>query len=118
MRLNVIIPSYRSAATIGETLDSLRLGTSSHSFEYDITVVDSTEDESVGKIVKSKDFEVKFLHLDERAFPGKARNIGVMSTKGDIVCFIDADARAGDGWLQNIYRYFEANPGVAVVGGP
>lgn len=118
MRLNVIIPSYNAAATISDTLDSIPPQGDEAPYEYDITVVDSTPDDSVENIVKSKNFDINFIKLTERAFPGKARNRGVEATSGDLLCFIDADAFAGSGWLDAIYAFALLNPDVPAFGGP
>jgi GT2 family glycosyltransferase len=118
VRLNVIIPSYNASGTIGATLGSLSAGLRSPTPIYDITVVDSSPDGSVEDIVRSMDFPVNLIRLDERAYPGKARNEGVKRTGGDIIVFIDADAYAGKDWIINIDRYLASHAEVAVVGGP
>ena len=116
MFLNVIIPSYRSKSTILDTIESIL---SCHPFpgEFDITVVDSSDDDSAEVVAKSFP-NVRLIKLPEQAFPGKARNKGVENTKGDILCFIDADAAASPSWLKSIHSFFTEHPQVAAVGGP
>jgi cellulose synthase/poly-beta-1,6-N-acetylglucosamine synthase-like glycosyltransferase len=45
-----------------------------------------------------------------------ARNVGVASSRGDIIAFIDDDAIADEEWLQNMVRDFD-DPAVIGVGG-
>ena len=49
--------------------------------------------------------------------PGKKRNIGLKSARGEICAFIDSDARPEKNWLRNAVAYFN-DPEVAAVGGP
>ena len=49
--------------------------------------------------------------------PGKKRNIGMKNAKGEILAFIDSDARPEKSWLRNAISYFEDSEVVA-VGGP
>jgi len=120
--LNVIIPAYRATATIGDTLKSVLANRETFSGDFDITVVDSTEpspDEknSTAEIVASLDPAINYIHLSEKAYPGRARNEGVRNTRGDVLCFIDADARADVKWLKSIHDFLDNNPDVAAVGG-
>lgn len=46
-----------------------------------------------------------------------ARNSGVAGTSGEVVAFLDDDARAGPGWLEGIATGYD-DPAVIGVGGP
>jgi glycosyltransferase involved in cell wall biosynthesis len=116
MFLNIIIPSYRASGTIVRTIESVFGVGNQFGGDFDVTVVDSSDDNTIDVIAGSK-FQVNVIELPEQAFPGKARNHGVMNTKGDVLCFIDADAWADRGWLQAIHDYLEQHPDVGAVGG-
>jgi len=121
--LNVIIPSYRSSETIGRTLKSILANRETFPGEFDITVVDSTEPgppetNALAEAIAGSGAEVSLIRLPKRAYPGAARNRGVEAARGDILCFIDADAYADTGWLQAIHSYMENNPDVGALGGP
>lgn len=116
MFLNIIIPSYRASATIEKTLRSI-FDCDFPSSDFDVTVVDSSDD-STPEIVSSKFPQVTLIKLPQRTFPGAARNVGIQSTKGDILCFIDADALAERDWLKNIHRFLAEHPEASAVGGP
>ncbi|MGC8578248.1 MAG: glycosyltransferase [Thermoproteota archaeon] len=49
--------------------------------------------------------------------PGKKRNIGIKNASGEILAFIDSDARPEKSWLRNTISYFK-DPEVVAVGGP
>ncbi|MFH1676321.1 MAG: glycosyltransferase [bacterium] len=120
MLLNVIIPTYRAKSTIAECIESIfanRHHTNSGAFEFDVTVVDSSDDETAD-IVEALGEPVKLIRLPDRAYPGAARNRGIEATNGDILCFIDADAYADHEWLLSIYEFMEKHGDVAAVGGP
>ena len=117
MILNVIIPSYRSKETIVRTIESVRANRDFYKGDFDITVVDSSDDDTA-EVVKRQGSDVNLVRLTERAYPGAARNRGMESTKGDVICFVDADAYADSNWLREIHEYLDKNPDVDAVGGP
>lgn len=61
-----------------------------------------------------------FIRVVQNRFPGRlgsARNTAVGVAKGDIVAFLDDDARARPDWLQLILCVYEADDTAMVVGG-
>ncbi len=120
MKLNVIIPSYNSGSTIGDTIESVLACDGFDDLQADITVVDSSDSgsDTTSEIISGYGDRVRFIKLDERAYPGKARNVGVKETSGDIICFVDSDARVESGWLRSIRDYLGEHTGVSAVGGP
>jgi len=48
--------------------------------------------------------------------PGKKRNMGVESSSGELLAFIDNDAYPRKDWLKNAVKYFDNE--IAAVGGP
>jgi cellulose synthase/poly-beta-1,6-N-acetylglucosamine synthase-like glycosyltransferase len=49
--------------------------------------------------------------------PGKKRNLGIKNAKGEILAFIDSDAKPERGWLRNAILYFK-DPEIVAIGGP
>jgi len=116
--LNVIIPSYRASETITDCLRSVQTCRDFSSAEFDITVIDSSPaGDTTRDLVRSIGFDVKLIELPDRAFPGRGRNVGVENTSGDILCFIDADARADKLWIQLIQDFLQKNSTIDAVGG-
>jgi len=50
--------------------------------------------------------------------PATRRNRAVSEATGEVLAFIDDDARAEDGWLANAIAYLDAHPDVLALGGP
>ena len=116
MFLNIIIPSYRAGGTIARTIQSVLENRRTFDGEFDITVVDSSDDDTPD-VIRSQSDDVRLIQLSEKAYPGAARNRGVEVTKGDVLCFIDADAYASENWLREIHDFLEGHTDVAAVGG-
>lgn len=52
-----------------------------------------------------------------KVLPSDKRNIGIREAKGEIVAFLDDDARPLEGWLAHALPYF-SDPEIGAVGGP
>jgi glycosyltransferase involved in cell wall biosynthesis len=50
--------------------------------------------------------------------PATRRNRAVSEARGEVLAFIDDDARAEPGWLANAVAYLDAHPEVLALGGP
>lgn len=50
--------------------------------------------------------------------PAIRRNRGVFASSGELLAFIDDDARADRRWLTTAAAYFDAHPDVLAIGGP
>lgn len=110
--ISIVVPSYYSQSTIGDCLQSLI--SQKIEEEFEILVINSSADETY-KIVKEHFPSVQFIQLEKRVFAGKARNIGIQETKGDIVAFLDADCAPSSDWLSRMISWHRK--GYQVVGG-
>ena len=97
--ISVVIPSFNSAQTIEACLNALHQ--QSYEGEYDITLVDSSADDTP-RIVTEKFPNIQFIHLATKTDPGTARNIGIANSNADIIAFIDSDCVADYKWLETI----------------
>lgn len=111
--LSIVIPSYNSKKWIGRCLNSLQQQVDRKDVE--VIVVDSSKEDLSGFIRRSFPF-VKTVRLNQRAYPGTARTIGIDRARGSVIAFIDTDCRAGNGWVERMIR--EHQNGKQVVGGP
>ncbi len=112
MKYSVVIPSYNSATTIVQCLQSV---TQQHFEEpYEVIVVDSSVD-ATPEVVQQHFPEVNLVHLDQRTDSYTARNIGIQTAQGEIICFIDSDCIAQPDWLQRMAEAHNGN--YAAVGG-
>jgi len=89
-RVGVVIPAYNAAATIDETLLSVRAQTWR---ELDIIVVDDGSADHTSERVREhvrEDGRVRLVR-SENGGVARARNIGIAEVKSDLIACIDAD---------------------------
>lgn len=87
-RFSVIIPAYRSAATLARALDSV-LAQTAPAFEI-IVVDDASPDDTAGVVARYGD-RVRYLRRERNAGVSAARNYGAAEARGDWLAFLDAD---------------------------
>ncbi len=125
--VSVVIPSYRSAETIGRTLQALSeqegysaVAAASCSEEdldidFEIIVVNSFPDETA-EIVRTGFPHVKLIDLDQQTPAGKARNIGADQATGTYMGFVDSDCVVVPRWLRSCVENFSDD--YCAIGGP
>ncbi len=111
--LSIVIPSYNSRKWIDRCLMSLQYQVARDDVE--VLVVDSSEDDPTDTILRAYPF-VRVIHLEQRAYPGTARTVGIQHARGRVIAFLDTDCKAGEGWVERIIE--EHKCGRHVVGGP
>ena len=109
---SVIVPAYNAAATIRETLSSLRAQNCVG--DYEVIVVDSSDD-GTDRIIAEEFPWVRLLHRPQRTDPGTARNLGIARARGEVIACLDADCIAPPDWLERMLDAQRA--GHPVVGG-
>jgi glycosyltransferase involved in cell wall biosynthesis len=82
--------------------------------DYEVLVVDDGSTDATARIARR--FPVRLLSGPRRGLSG-ARNVGLEQAEGEIVAYIDADAKADPDWLTYLALALEA-PGTAGAGGP
>jgi glycosyltransferase involved in cell wall biosynthesis len=82
--------------------------------EYEILVVDSSTD-GTEKIILRLFPTVTVLHQANKTTPGKARNIGGVKARGEILAFTDSDCIVDKTWLREIVKNLKYNS--PIVGG-
>lgn len=96
--VSVIIPVYNAEKYIGELLESLQ-NQSYSKFEV-ICVDDGSSDEShqiIENFIK-KDNRIKYVYQENKGVSA-ARNYGIRISKGDYLCFLDADDFVSNDYL-------------------
>src|SRR6187455_602131 len=96
--ISVVIPSYNTARTIGETLDALARQVTSLS--YEVVVVDCSETDEVQAICE-KSAVARVVRERQRFNPGEGRNIGARAATGQVLVFVDADVRPAPDALES-----------------
>lgn len=91
-KVSVIIPLYKSAPYITETLDSVLQQTHA---DLEVLCVDDCSPDNTAEIVRNiaqKDKRVKYLaHSQNQGAPSFGRNTGLAAAQGDFVTFLDHD---------------------------
>lgn len=120
-QISIIVPTFNGNESILKTLQSLRLQTIDHD-NYEIIIVDdgSTNDNAnvIKKFIsKNKRLKITFIELSKNTGPSMTRNIGVMYSSGNLLCFTDDDCIVPEDWLSNFIDILGKNPEVAAAGG-
>ena len=112
--ISVIIPHLNQPEALARGLAALK-GQTDVSEPYEIIVVDNGSRQLPTDICEGHG-NVRLLSQPIPG-PGPARNLGVASSNGDILAFIDADCVASSSWLATIERHFQAAADATVIGG-
>jgi glycosyltransferase involved in cell wall biosynthesis len=109
-KVTVVIPTKNCSNSVGRLLDSL-LKQSYQDFE--VLVVDSSND-TTSEIASR--YAVRVVECRTNGLT-IARNVGVKSSSGEIICFVDGDCTMEPDWLDRIVAEFKKNPQIGCVGG-
>lgn len=116
MRFSVIIPLYNKAPYIEKALRSVMAQTFT---DYELIVVDdgSTDDSAINaeRVLSESSVHHKLIR-QENAGVSMARNNGVAQSKGDYLCFLDADDWWALNFLQEISKLIEEYPDAGIYG--
>lgn len=107
---SVIVLSKNNGKTIENCLRSI---INSYG-DKEIIVVDAHSTDETPKILQKYKGQLKIIY-DKGKGIGIARNIGVETSSGDIICFVDADAFVSIDHFTRIENYFDKNPEVGVI---
>lgn len=112
MLFSIIIPTKNSEKYLDETLQNIR----NQDFpknEFEVIIADDYSSDLTLKIAEKYKCKV----ITSKGPPGRQRNQGIKSAKGEIVVFIDSDAYPQKNWLSNAEEIFKKEQ-VDVLGGP
>lgn len=112
IRFSVVIPAYDRADLLAQCLEALRR---SNFGGYECVVVDDGSPASLQDVADAAG--VRYLRLEGRGGPARARNRGVALTQGEILVFLDADVRPHPETLRRFDEHFRARPQVDAVMG-
>ena len=116
MRFSVIIPLYNKAPYVRKALDSVL----SQSFvDFEIIVVDDGSSDNSYDVAKERlsDSHVEYkLIRQNNAGVSTARNNGVAASKGDYLCFLDADDWWAPTFLERMDSFVREFPEAGIYG--
>jgi len=118
--ISAIVCTHNRADFVVKAIKSLAAQTLNND-DYEILVIDNGSKDDTQKLVENERLTVSNLRYiyEPRANLSHARNLGLTSSRGDILAFLDDDAIACPVWLEEISRAFESiQPPPKLVCGP
>ena len=109
-KISVVICAYNEEKYLRDCLLSIKKQKLEVPFE--IVVVNNASTDTTGKIAEE---EGVILVDESKKGIGYARAKGLEVAKGELLAYLDADARLPQGWLSNVYQYFQKHPDVAGI---
>ncbi|MDQ3657853.1 MAG: glycosyltransferase [Chloroflexota bacterium] len=109
--ISVIVCSYNGSRTIANCLEGVRR------LDYpdkEVIVVDDGSTDNVSDVAAA--FDVRLIRTANQGL-GAARNVGMQAATGEILAYIDDDARPDPHWLSYVADMYRRTDFVA-VGGP
>jgi len=116
LKVSVVVPVFNAQPFLPETLACLQRQ-SLDSFEV-LLVDDGSVDRSADVLRATADTDTRFQFFGKpNGGVGSARNLGLSMADGEYVCFIDADDRISDDYLEELYAATSPEkPDIVVTG--
>jgi GT2 family glycosyltransferase len=110
-KISVVVAAYNAARTLDDCLESL---VPLRYPDYEVIVVNDGSTDRTAEI--AEEYPFRTIHTPNRGVSA-ARNEGMRAASGEIVAYIDSDAKAEPDWLSYIAATFTESD-VVGVGGP
>lgn len=113
--ISVVIATRNHGDRIRRTLESLLACVG---VEREVIVVDQSDDDRTGEVVRSLATDLPVRHVPTRTTGVSAgRNLGVQQAGNEIVAITDDDCQVAPDWLAETLAAFGTDPAIAVVCG-
>jgi glycosyltransferase involved in cell wall biosynthesis len=112
-KVSVIMPSYNTAALIGEALESV-FAQSYRDFEVIVINDGSPDTPDLERVLEPYCGRIVYLKQENRRACG-ARNNGISHARGEYLAFLDSDDSWAPGYLQSQIEHLEANSSLDMV---
>lgn len=101
MLVSIIMPTYNSAKTLDEAIQSVL--SQEYTFWELVIIDDQSSDKSlkIAEAYANIDARISVLRTGKNLGSGCARNLGISRSKGELIAFLDSD----DLWLPNKLAY-------------
>jgi len=115
INISIIIPVFTGHENLKNLLPAINQQTLP---PREIVIVDSCSHTEVKELIENIQIEIpiQYHREDKRAFPGKARNIGVSIAKHEYVAFLDCRTIPTDNWLQHYSQLIKENNTGMIIG--
>lgn len=104
IKFSIIMPAYNCENYIQKAIQSV-LNQTYQTFEL-IIINDGSKDGTENVIKAIDDFRIRYI-LQENQGPGAARNMGILKSEGDYICFIDSDDEMEVNMLEEFNKVIE-----------
>jgi glycosyltransferase involved in cell wall biosynthesis len=118
--VSVVVPTQDRAALLRDALQSL-VQQEYPRESYEIVVVDDGSTDDTSRVVQryTASTAPRVLAVCQAAAGiNAARNAGIKSSRGDLICFVDDDVEAPRGWLRAMADGAARHPTAGCLGGP
>jgi O-antigen biosynthesis protein len=109
-KATVVVAAYNASSTLGDCLSSIR---ELNYPNYETIVVDDGSTDTTSEIANQD--SVRTIRIEHKGLAA-ARNAGVEAASGEVVAFIDADARADRDWLYHLVETIKRRDAAAAAG--
>jgi len=121
LNISVIVCTHNRCDNLERTLNSL-VSQDCPISDYEVIVIDNRSTDRTKDIVDSfisrEDDKVNLRYIfEEKVGLSHARNRGIEESQGDIIAFIDDDARAEKSWLSKLAKVYSEEKDAGCVGG-
>lgn len=100
--IDIVINAYNSAATISETLESIKSAFEPHSFKVQIILVDNQSNDDTQRIFESfntnNDVRLSYVETPHFMTIGAARIFALSHIRSDLFAFVDSDDLISSNW--------------------
>lgn len=113
MRASIIIPTFNSAKTLPETLNSI---IPQLSLLDEVVIVDDGSNDNTQDVVEGYlSANIRYFHQSNSGGPAAPRNVGVKESRGELIFLFDSDDLMLPGKLDAALKAYEMNPDVGMI---
>ncbi|MCL4405038.1 MAG: glycosyltransferase [Patescibacteria group bacterium] len=116
MKFSIVVPAYNEEELIGKLIASVKAQVLDRGDSLEMIVVDDNSTDRTAEIAGELLQGFGRVVSESRRGTNFARERGFVESKGDVICFIDADCEIPRDWLANVKRLI--GKGYVAVSGP
>ena len=113
-RVSVIIPTHNRRVFVVQAIESALAQTYRN---FEVIVVDDGSDDGTHEAIKAYQDKIRYVYLEDNGGAARARNIGMMHSRGQYVAFLDADDLMLPRHLAELTAMVNADPEIGLVAG-
>ena len=104
-KVSIVVPTYNRADRLKKALDSIVSQTYK---DFELIVVDDGSTDKTPKVMESFP-KAQYLSIKKNSGVSNARNVGLASAKGELICFLDSDDLWNEKKIQIQAQWMENN---------